>query len=136
MIHKMQLKKIFFIGLNIFLFEKSFGAPDDLLLECVGSRFVEINLAHSAKENQYRSYEIKRGELVIIKREIQYKYKPIENNSNRLFYSIPKDLGHLQENYYLEFDRISGRVKERHDSYPGKGFWKFEGSCKKTVKKF
>lgn len=126
----------FLITIIILLFANTCFAKDDLFLQCSGSRFIEFNLITSQKEKAYKSYEIKNGNLVIRTQGRVKNFEPSENNENVLRYFILDDLGHLMKNYHLQFDRISGRVAEQYDTYPSKGYWKLEGFCEKTNRKF
>ena len=125
-----------FLFTNIIFFGNICYGKDHLLLQCKGSRFIEIDLMTSQKENKFESYEIKSGKLVLRIFGQEKEFEPSENNQNKLSYHIPNDLGHLKKNYHLQFDRISGRIEERYDSFPSKGYWKFEGFCEKTNRKF
>jgi hypothetical protein len=132
------MNKLFYkILISFFiLFVNTCHAQGNILLVCEGSTFLEFDLIATFYRKDQKTYELNKWELIIIKNDIIKKYTPQVNNQNSLTYNIPEDLGHLSKNYYLEFDRISGRVKERFATYPDKGYWKFEGICQETKRKF
>lgn len=126
----------FLIAIIILLCANICYAKDYLFLQCIGRRFIEIDLITSQKEKVYRSYEIKNGNLVIRTQGRVKNFEPSEYNDNIIRYFISDDLGHLMKNYHLQFDRISGRFAEQYDTYPSKGYWKLEGICEITIPKF
>jgi hypothetical protein len=131
-----KLRVYLFIATNIILFGNESYGKDNLLLQCSGVSFMEFNLIKSQPEKKYKTYNIRNGDLVESVRGQEKSFKPYENNINTLRYSIANELGHLKENYHLHLDRVSGRVEERFDTFPNKGYWRFEGYCEKTIRKF
>ena len=74
----------------------------------------------------------KLGLLIIVFAVMSIKFIRLNSELN----NQRSKFSEMKKNYHLQFDRISGRVEERYDSFPSKGYWKFEGFCEKTNRKF
>ena len=115
-------------------------AQESMLLECSGYRWVETNNLSTEKTRENQTYEIKNKKLVLAGKE-KYHLEAVSFSDNEILYSISEHpIISIITNYYLRFDRINGVVKEQYDLYPpSKGtisYWKFEGLCRKTIRKF
>ena len=116
------------------------NAQESFFLECKGFRWWEINGQFSTKDREVQTYEIKNQNLVFSQDE-KYHIVPISFGKNEISYSAYQHPTiSIIKNYYLQFDIISGVVKERYDSYPPDkniiSYWKFEGVCIRTTRKF
>lgn len=117
-------------------------AQENFLLECNGYSWLEVDGISSMKKNTIKSYEIKKRNLVISEDEKNHLI-PIWFNDREIFYSsYSNPLMPGKPNYFLQLDRISGFVKETFDSIQlGNqkkliSYWKYEGFCNKTLRKF
>jgi hypothetical protein len=135
--NKVQMK--FFIAILFFSMLNNSFAQDSMFLECSGYRWIEFNREVSEKIKKIQTYEIKNQKLILSDDE-KYSFVPLKFSNSEIFYSIKQHPVSIIKNYYLRIDRISGVVEERYDSYPPTegifGYWKFEGLCRKTLRKF
>jgi hypothetical protein len=135
----MKFYSYLLIIFNIVMIENSF-AQETMLLECSGYRWMETNNSSTEKTKIVQTYEIKNKKLVLSENE-KYHLEAVSFGNNEILYSTwQHPIISIIQNYYLQFDRISGIVKEQYDTYPpSKGiisYWKFEGLCRKTLRKF
>ena len=117
-------------------------AQNSYFLECNGSSWSEVDNKNSKKESAIKTYEIKDEKLVFTLRDQKIFLAPDLFDEREIYYfAEKKPLMEMVQNYYLQFDRISGFVTEQSDMFDiikrkSFGYNKFEGICQKTTKKF
>ena len=117
-------------------------AQNSYFLECNGSRWSEVDNKITKKESAIETYEIKEEKLVFTLRDQKIFLAPDLFDERKIYYfAEKKPLMEMVQNYYLQFDRISGFVTEQSDMFDiikrkSFGYNKFEGICRKTTKKF
>ena len=138
----MKTKQAILILIFFANFQNISIAQESFLLECNGFSWLEEDGIVYMRKNMIKSYEIKKRNLVISEDE-KNNLIPIWFNDREIFYSsYSNPLMPGKPNYYLQLDRISGFVKETFDSIQlGNqkkliSYWKYEGFCNKTLRKF
>lgn len=125
----------------LFNFHNCF-AQNSFFLECNGSRWSELDNKTTKKESAIETYEIKDEKLVFTLRDQKIFLTPNLFDERQIsYFSEKKPFMEIVQNYYLQFDRISGFVTEQSDMFDilkrkSFGYNKFEGICRKTTKKF
>jgi hypothetical protein len=125
----------------LFNFQNCF-AQNSFFLECNGSRWSEVDNKTTKKESAIETYEIKDEKLVFTLRDQKIFLAPDLFDERKInYFAAKKPFMDMVQNYYLQFDRISGSVTEQSDMFDilkrkSFGYDKFEGICRKVTKKF
>ena len=136
-----MLKKILLVVSCILNSQYCF-AQNSYFLECNGSRWSEIDNNTTKKESAIETFEIQDEKLVFTLRDQKIFLAPKLFDERQIsYFSEKKPFMEIVQNYYIQFDRISGFVTEQSDMFDiikrkSFGYNKFEGICKKTAKKF
>jgi len=130
------------LSITIFAVEGIY-AQDSFLLACKGKQWIETETQKFNITEYTKSYEIRNQQLIIpVAHSKSIAVDPINFGEHELLYHFKEyPQYNIIKDYYLEFDRISGSVREQYDSSVGKKVVgadtlnKFQGVCEKIKNK-